>query len=123
MTNFEEYLAERLKEPAVKEGFDAAALPIVKTTSEYPVGRCTDECCHYPEPHRHGFDCDGICTCAGIGAETEPLAEGDLLECDWGGCNSPSVAMRRDRKTENWLSVCSWHAGWDDYHYIEGITS
>lgn len=121
MTNFEHYLEERLKEPAVKAGFDAAAR---STTSEYPVGRCTDECCHYPEPHRHGFDCDGTCACAGIGAETEPLAEGDLLECDWGGCNRPSVAMRNDGPDafgqDNWLSVCSWHAGWDD---DEGVTS
>jgi len=123
MTNFEEYLAERLKEPAVKEGFDAADRP---NTTEYPVGRCTDECCHYPEPHRHGFDCDRTCLCAGVGAETAPLEEGALPTCDWGYCSSPAVAMRNDGPNfgqDNWLSVCSWHAGWDDYHYVEGVTS
>lgn len=93
-------------------------------TSEpgYPVGRCTDPGCHYREPHRHGFACEKTCACEGVGAETEPLGEDDLATCDWGHCDRESAAMRRcvgepDPLTgeDQWLAVCSWHAGWDDY--------
>lgn len=33
---------------------------------DYPVGLCTE--CAYPEPHRHGFDCEKPCACDGVGA-------------------------------------------------------
>lgn len=94
----------------------------------YPVGRCDDPNCGYREPHRHGLDCGKLCACAGVGAETAPLTEGDLATCDWGYCNRPAVALRLDRDAstyavdgpivvldhEVWLSVCAWHAGWLD---------
>jgi translation initiation factor RLI1 len=97
--------------------------------AEYPVGHCTDEACRYAEPHRHGLDCDKVCSCDGIGAQVAPLGDDDLQECDWGNCSRPAVATRLDRDAstyafdgltvvldeEVWLSVCSWHAGWDDY--------
>jgi hypothetical protein len=87
--------------------------------SDYPVGICDDRDCVYAEPHRHGFACDTSCACAGVGAETAPL-QTDSPECDWGACDRPSVAERRTRAplfVREWLPVCSWHAGWDDYEY------
>lgn len=89
-------------------------------TQEYPVGLCQGSKCRYPEPHRHGFDCDDNCECAGIGAITAPLSDDDLQECDWGYCNRPAAALRLERPydpsdDEVWVSVCSWHAGFDDY--------
>lgn len=93
---------------------------------EYPVGRCADRDCRYAEPHRHGFACGPECECEGIGPETEPLGEGDLQECDWGYCSREAVALRRCQcgqpmfaDDEVWLSVCSWHAGWDDYEAVQ----
>lgn len=91
--------------------------------TEYPVGRCADQACSGSEPHRHGFACDLTCECAGVGAETESLTEFDLQECDWGDCDRDCVAVRRDYcgtdqawhcGYEMWLSVCAWHAGWED---------
>ena len=79
---------------------------------DYPVGKCMDERCFYPEPHRHGLECDEACACKGIGAETSPITEYDVQSCDWGGCNRWAVALRRNGNTD--LPVCSWHAGWDD---------
>ncbi|MGH3503882.1 MAG: hypothetical protein ACRDQA_23750 [Nocardioidaceae bacterium] len=98
--------------------FDPAptSIPAAPAASSagYPVGRCHGESCAYPEPHRHGFSCDRMCECDGIGAETEPLQDDDIDECDWGWCVRPSVARRRWIGAELWLPVCSWHAGWDD---------
>lgn len=87
---------------------------------DFPVGRCTS--CPYPEPHRHGPACDGTCVCRGVGAETAPLPAGHQISCDWGGCDRPSVALRLWRQAGHWLPVCSWHAGWDDFQYFEGVT-
>ena len=49
--------------------------------------------------------------------DLRPLEDGDLAECDWGGCNLPSVAMRRvldHRPTrldpECWLAACRAHS-------------
>lgn len=95
--------------------------PESATGSDYPVGRCPGAGCRYAEPHRHGSNCDKTCACAGVGAETAPLSDDDIPTCDWGGCNRDAVATRRDRGEldlitgeDQWLSVCSWHAGWDD---------
>jgi hypothetical protein len=83
---------------------------------EYPVGICRNRLgCEYQEPHRHGFACDRVCSCDGVGAETRPLSPGALRFCDWGGgCNRPTVAERLERVGDRWLPVCSWHGGWDE---------
>lgn len=85
---------------------------------EYPVGACAEDGCSYAEPHRHGLGCDKACACAGIGAITRPHDEYSVPTCDWGFCNRETVAERLESDLANvvreWLSVCSWHAGWDD---------
>lgn len=96
---------------------------------DYPVGACSDVWCEYAESHRHGFDCDKSCECAGVGAVTQPTDEYSLPTCDWGHCNRVTVAERLEvdiTSTDNdevWLSVCSWHAGWDDAESSEQESS
>lgn len=90
------------------------------TQTEFPVGRCAGQDCGYQEPHRHGFSCDKSCECEGIGAETGPIRDDAPLTCDWGGCDRPTVAMRLMLHPPRYsddlsLSVCGWHAGWEDF--------
>lgn len=96
--------------------------------SESPVGACPGIQCRYQEPHRHGPSCDATCVCEGFGPETRSLQEGSVTSCDWGACDREAVAERRSRVAKEhgfdsvWLSVCSWHAGWDDYEGYENRT-
>lgn len=90
--------------------------------AEYPVGLCADRECAYAEPHRHGFGCDKTCSCAGVGAVTQPSDEFSVPTCDWGYCNRETVAERLEDVSgdeEVWLSVCAWHAGWLDHEPSE----
>lgn len=104
------YTSVRL--PWVRKGNPApASSNMWNRHTGYPVGRCTE--CIYGGIHRHGSECDHNCACEGIGAETEPLTDGDLAECDWGHCSRESVAVRL--AGDIWLAVCAWHAGWLDY--------
>jgi hypothetical protein len=101
------------------EGYRAGQnIAMSEQRGEFPEGRCPSIDCTYPEPHRHGFDCDATCACEGIGPETVPL-ESVTANCGWGDCGRDTVAMRYTRTTRLKVYVCSWHAGWDDT-WLEG---
>lgn len=54
------------------------------------------------------------------------MQEGCEPSCDWGACDREAVAERRSLVAKEhgfdvWVSVCSWHAGWDDYEGYENV--
>lgn len=94
--------------------------------SECPVGMCPGINCRSSVPHRHGTECVASCVCHGRAPETRSLQEGCEPTCDWGACDRDAVAERRSQVAKEhgfdvWVSVCSWHAGWDDYEGYENV--